>query len=138
MADESTTPDLVERVRRLLEAANRRDLDAVLSFFAPNAVWETVGGLGTFEGHVGIRRFWEDWYASYEELEVEPQEILDLGNGVTFAVVIQKARLVGSGDVRHRTGFVGVWVEGLLGGVTNYSDPDEARAAAERLAEKRG
>jgi ketosteroid isomerase-like protein len=138
MPEESTTPDLVELVRRLLEAANRRDLDVVLSFFAPNAVWETVGGLGTFEGHVAIRRFWEDWYASYEKLEVEPQEILDLGNGMTFAVVIQKARLVGSGgDVRHRTGFVGVWVEGLLGGVTNYSDTDEARAAAERLAEER-
>jgi hypothetical protein len=32
MPEESTTPDLVERVGRLFEAANRRDFDAVMSF----------------------------------------------------------------------------------------------------------
>jgi hypothetical protein len=33
---------------------------------------------------------------------------------------------------------VGIWVEGLLLLVTNYADINEARAAAERLAESRG
>jgi hypothetical protein len=30
--DESTTPDLVERVRVILEAADRADFDAILEF----------------------------------------------------------------------------------------------------------
>jgi hypothetical protein len=34
MSKESTTPDVVELTRRSLEAANRRDVDAILSFFA--------------------------------------------------------------------------------------------------------
>ena len=137
MSEESTTPDLVERSRRLIEAANRRDFDAILSFYAPDAVWEW--SLATHEGVAAIRGFWQDWFASYEELRLEQEEDLDLGNGVVFAVVIQRARLVGSsGEVRHRNALVAIWVEGLIERVRFYPDPDEARAAAERLAEERG
>jgi ketosteroid isomerase-like protein len=111
----------------------------MLSFFAPDAVLENMGALGTFEGVAAIRGFWQDWFASYEELWAEQEEGLDLGNGVGFAVVIQKARLVGSsGYVRHRNALVAIWVEGLIERVTFYTDIDEARAAAERLAEERG
>src|SRR6266576_1942269 len=115
MSQESTTPDLVQLGDRFLEAVNRRDFDAMLSFFAPDAVWENMGALGTFEGEAAIRGFLQDWYASYEELEIEPEERLDLGNGVTFSVGIQKARLVGSsGEIRHRNAVVTVWVDGLI------------------------
>jgi ketosteroid isomerase-like protein len=139
-SEESTTPDLVELGRGLFEAANRRDFDAILLRYAPDAVWDMnpLGGLGTFEGHVAIRGFWEDWYASYEDLEIEPEEMLDLGNGVGFTVVIQNARPVGSsGAVRLRYALVSVWAEGLIVRLTNYSDIDAARAVAERLAESR-
>jgi len=125
----------------LFEAANRRDFDAILLGYAPDAVWDMnpLGGLGTFEGHLAIRGFWEDWFASYEDLEVEPIEMLDLGSGVGFTVVVQKGRPVGSGgEVRLRYALVSVWVEGLVVRLTNYADIDEARAAAERLAEELG
>ena len=138
MCEESTTPDLVELTRRAFEAANRRDFDVLMSFFAPDAVWEGAGLGTTFEGLAAIRGFWEDWFPSYGELGIEQEEILDLGNGVVFAVLIQKARLVGgSGEVRLRYAAVGVWADGLVVRVTNYTDVDEARAAAERLAESR-
>jgi hypothetical protein len=39
MSEESTTPDSVERVRRQFEAGNRRDIDAVMSSFAVDAVF---------------------------------------------------------------------------------------------------
>ena len=139
MSEDSTTPDLVELTRRAFEAANRRDFDVLMSFFASDAVWEGAGLGTTFEGLAAIRGFWEDWFPSYGELGIEQEEILDLGNGVVFAVLIQKARLVGgSGEVRLRYAAVGVWADGLVVRVTNYTDVDEARAAAERLAEERG
>jgi ketosteroid isomerase-like protein len=140
MPEEATTPDLVELGRGLFEAANRRDFDVILLRYAPDAVWDMnpLGGLGSFEGHVAIRGFWEDWFASYEDLEIEPEEILDLGNGIGFTVVMQTARPVGSsGEVRLRYALVSVWAEGLIERLTNYTDIDEARAAAERLAESR-
>jgi ketosteroid isomerase-like protein len=137
LAEESATPDSVELVRRTSEAANRRDLDAVLSSFAEDAVFDGRAAGTFFEGRPAIRRFLEDWFGAYEELEVELEEVSDLGNGVVFAVVIQDGRPVGSaGHLRQREGWVFLWVRGLIARLTT-SDIDEARAAAERLAESR-
>jgi ketosteroid isomerase-like protein len=141
MPEESTTPDLVELTRSILDAAQRRDFDTMLRTSAPDAVWDMnpLGGLGTFEGHPAIRGFLEDWHGNYEELEFAPEEILDLGNGVIFSVIEQKGRPVGgSGDFQQRQAIVSLWVEGLAVRITHYGDIDEARAAAERLAEERG
>jgi ketosteroid isomerase-like protein len=139
MADEAATPDLAELGSRFLEAANRRDFDAMMTFFAPDAVWEGMALRTPFQGVAAIRGFWHDWFASYEELWFGQEEVLDLGNGVVFSVVVQKARLVGSsGEVRLRSGVVGEWVDGVIVRVTLYPDIHEARAAAERLAKERG
>jgi ketosteroid isomerase-like protein len=139
MPEESTTPDLVELSRHLYDAANSGNFDAMTSFFAPDAVWVTDEGIGTFEGVAAIRRFVEDWQGSYEQYEAEVEEVLDLGKGVTFAVSVQKGRLVGSsGDVQIRFAAVYTWAEGMIVRMTSYSEIDKGRAAAERLAEERG
>jgi ketosteroid isomerase-like protein len=140
MSDESTTPDLVELVRRQFEEANRRDFDALMSSFAPGAVLDlSRRELPSFEGVSAIRGFLEDWVGSYDEIEWEPEEILDLGNEVVFAVVHTNARPAGStGHVRQREGWVWAWLEGVVVRLTTSGDIDEARAAAERLAESRG
>ena len=139
MSEESTTPDLVELTRHLYDAANSGDFDAMTSFFAPDAAWVTDEGIGTFEGVAAIRRFVEDWQGSYEQYEAEVKEVLDLGRGVTFAVSVQKGRLVGSSrDVQIRFAAVYTWAGGMIVRMTSYSEIDKARAAAERLAEERG
>ena len=140
MSEESATPDLVERVRRSIQAANDRDIDLALTFFAADALWDmSPMGMGTFEGIEAIRGFFEDWIGAYEESAMDAEEIVDLGNGVTFAVLLQKGRLVGSrGEVQLRHASVGEWANGLLTRLTNHGDIDEARAAAERLATSRG
>ena len=139
MAEGSATPDPVELSRRFHEAASRLDFDAMMSFYAADAVWEgRVSGM-TFEGRTAIRGFWNDFAAAYEEFEFRREETLDLGNGVIFDVSLQKGRPVGSiGYVQLRYATVVVWAKGLIERVTLYDDPDEARAAAERLAEERG
>ncbi len=140
MSQESTTPDLVELTREAVEAGGRRDLDALLTFYAPHAVWDMSNvGMGEFVGLGAIRSFLEDWLGSYEEMRWEAEEIHNLGNGVTLAVVVQTGRPVGStGEVQVRSAGVSIWTDGLTERVTNYSDIDGGRAAAERLAEERG
>jgi uncharacterized protein (TIGR02246 family) len=136
MSEEFTTPDLVELVGRAFEAANRRNLDAVASSFAEDATFD--GRVDTLEGRAAIRSFLEEWFGSYEELEFGLEEVRDLGKGIVFAVVIQNGRPVGSaGHLRQSEGWVFVWARGLIARLTTY-DIDEARAAAERLAEERG
>lgn len=139
MPEESTTPDLVELARRLYDAGNVRDLDAVISFWGPDPVLDMSSvGLGVYEGRATIRGFLEDWIDTYEDFEIDAEEVQDLGHGVTFAVVLQKGRLAGSSaHVQARYGSVGVWAERLAVRITNYADIDEARAAAESLAEER-
>ena len=72
-------------------------------------------------------------------LSFEPEDVQDLGNGVTFSVLRDDGRPAGStGHVETRQAYVLEWVEGMVARATVYSDIDEARAAAERLAEERG
>jgi len=40
MPEESTTPDGVELLRRSVEGTNRREIDEVMSVYAPDAVWD--------------------------------------------------------------------------------------------------
>jgi ketosteroid isomerase-like protein len=136
MSEESTTPDLVELVRKQLEALDRRDLDKVMSSVAEDTVFHGRFG-DLFEGRAAIRGLLEDWFRAWEELDFELEEVSDLGGGVVFAVVIQDGRLVsGDGRLRQREGWVYLWMGGSIARLTT-SEVDHARAAAERLAEQR-
>jgi ketosteroid isomerase-like protein len=139
MPQESTTPDVVELVRRYVAALNRRGPDVAMDFFAPNAVLEATGMGTSFEGVAAIRSFYEDWSRPYSEQEFEALEILDLGHGIALSVNEQRGCLAGSArEIRLRDGWVYEWVDDMIVGLTLYLDPDEARAAAEQLAESRG
>lgn len=142
MPEEATTPSLVELTRLAFEAANRRDLDAVLGFYASDAVFEGRMPGDTYEGRVAVRSFLEDWFGAYEELELKLEDVRELGSGVVFTVVAQEGVLAGSaghGRVGQREGWVFLWERGLIARHAALStDIDEARAAAEALAESRG
>jgi ketosteroid isomerase-like protein len=140
MTEEPTTPDLAEITRRSFDAVNRRDFDTLMSYAAPDLVYDnSPNGLGVYEGQAAIRTVITEYWDTFEDLRVELEDFLDLGNGVTFAVHRQHARPIGStAPVQTREGQVTEWVEGRVMRVTMYLDIDEARAAAERLAEERG
>ena len=97
-------------------------------------------GLGTFEGAEAIRRFTEDWRRNYEaDYRYEEEELLDLGHGVVLSVVRESGRLVGGkGRVEERVAHLTIWANDKMEWYKHYPDPDEARAAAERLVGERG
>jgi ketosteroid isomerase-like protein len=135
MSEKPPTPQLVELVRGSIEAEG---IEAVLGFYAADGIWDSSPwGMGVFEGKEAVRGFFEDWGSSYADLEWKAEEIRDLGNGVTFAVILQTGRIVESGSVQLRYAAVAEWTDGLIVRNTTYRDIDEARAAAERLAEER-
>ena len=140
MSEESTTPDLVELNRRAIEAVSRRDFDAAMASYGPESVWDTSAlGLGTYRGVEVIRRALEEWTAIYEDFEVEIEENLDLGNGVILSVTRQRGRMAGSsGYLELLYASITEWTNGLIAQVTPFTNIDEARAAAERLADSRG
>ena len=138
--EESTTPDLEELIRGSVEAVNERDYDRAMTIFASGVVWDTSPiGLGAYEGREAVRAFFEDWIGTFEEWEVELEEFCDLGNGVVFYVQVHSGRPAGgTGFLELRHGYTATWADGLIEAVVVQADIDEARAAAERLAQERG
>ena len=133
------TVDREAAIRRSVEAFVRRDFEAVLTLYLPDAAWDTspTGG-PVFEGREALRRLFEEWTDPYVEMEQELEVFSDLGNGVTFGVVAQRARLAGGeGWVSFPYAGVAVWAGGHIEQVAIYADVAEARAAAERLAGER-
>jgi ketosteroid isomerase-like protein len=108
-------------------------------FFAPHVVWRSLDGLGTFEGVRAVQGFLEDFGSAYESFDTQAEEILDMGGGVLFAVIRHTARLGGgAGRVEARFAWVMAVEDGLVVCFLGGRDIDQARTAAERLAEDRG
>jgi ketosteroid isomerase-like protein len=139
MPEEARAPDLAERWGRAVEAFNAGDFDFAASFYAPDALFYARAAVGVLEGREAIRSFFEDWFGTYEELTFEIEEFRDLGNGVTFGVISQRGRLADTAGWMHdRFALVITWADGLIEKQMNFENGDDARAAAERLAEERG
>jgi hypothetical protein len=148
MADESTTPDLVELTSRMFEVpggtawSQAAVVDTFTAFFARDVVWESVGLGTTFRGLEASREFLGDWMARFGDYEIDIEEIVDFGNGVVFVKSGHAGRPIGSPAhvrlPREVLVNVFVWERGLITHVVSSGDTPEARAAAERLARGRG
>ena len=130
----------VQIVRQALDAYNRRDFDACIGLFAPDVVFDTTHrGFGIFEGLAMVRRVGEAWVRTFDEFEMDLREVSDLGGGVVFTVQLTRGRPPGTtAYVENWEAYVLVVEDGMIVRYTNYTDIDQARAAAERLAEERG
>jgi ketosteroid isomerase-like protein len=142
MAEEPTTPDLVELTRSsVVEASDRDwDLDAVMRLYAPDVVWDmSAAGLGTYEGVAPVREFIESWWATWEDHHHHVEEIRDFGHGVVYVALRETGRLVGSSKpVEQLNVSVLEWAHGKIVRATSFGGRREARATAERLAQERG
>jgi ketosteroid isomerase-like protein len=137
MPEESAARDPVELIRALFDAGNRRDLDDTMRIFAPDVVWESLDGLGVFAGAMAVRGFLEDWLSAYEVLNIELEQVIDLGSGVAFIVGRESGRLLGSGRLEQRVAWAIASEHGHIVRLIASVDIDKARLAAERLADKR-
>jgi ketosteroid isomerase-like protein len=139
MPDETTNADVVALTQAFCMAGG--SVDEEMSFYGPDPVYDVSPmGIGVFRGRTAIRRFLADWMSSYDGYREDVQEVADFGNGVAFAAVRESGRPTG-GAIETRThstyGFAIVWIDGKIDRITAFPDIDEARTAAERLAEQR-
>jgi hypothetical protein len=115
-------------------------LDVSATRFAADAVFDLSSvGMGVFEGATAIHNYLADWTSAYEKQELRDWEGRDLGGGVVFAVALFDAQPLGSASsVQERWAFTVLWTAGAISKVIARTDIDDARAAAERVAEERG
>ena len=86
--------DNVEIVRRLLEACNRRDWDAMLETGDPEIEIVTLMS-GTHRGHARWRRLVEEMAEEVSGFQFVPEDLIDVGQERVVAVT----RWVGTGRV---------------------------------------
>lgn len=139
MSEQFTGSELVARWQRAVQAGNVRDIDTTMGFYTSDAEYDVSSvGMGNFEGRTAIRRLFEDWWDSFEEYQQEAEETRDLGNAVTFSIIVMRGKpLHSSAWVEQRYGAVATWRDGLIERTVNTFDISEARAGAERLAAER-
>jgi len=112
----------------------------MMSLYDRDGAWDVRPmGLGLYEGEAAARAFLEEFIGTFEDYRAEVLDIEDVGNGVLNLVYHQEGRMPGSGPlVSARAALVYEWRDGLIVRMTSYTDIDEARADAERLAKERG
>lgn len=123
---------------RLVEAyypaLNRRDVEAVLSLFTEDAEYlpfnvSVVEG-GSYQGHAGIRKFFQDSVDTWEYLHAEPRTYQAAGDQVVVTGHL-RARGKQSGiDVDSPAGWVWTIRDDKASRMRVYLDPREALKAA--------
>lgn len=77
----------VEVVRDVMAAWNGHDIERWLRFWDPTCEWVPrlrgeVEGAQTYQGHKGLRRFWEEDDAVWDEFHVELHDFRQVGDDV--------------------------------------------------------
>lgn len=127
----------IELTRDAIRSGNGGDYEAMMVFFGPESSFDLRSvGLGRYVGQRAIRRFLEEWIGSSDEIAFHLDEVQEIGDGVILAAIQQRTRPTGSKGFLHlRYAAVYLWVDGISQRVTHFRSFDEARAAAEQLAD---
>ena len=111
--------------KRIYEARNRGDVDAVLAECAWHPHLATLGG-NPIRGHHGVRAYMESLQEDWEGFRHEPEEFIDAGDKV-IAFLHTYARGRGSGvDVEVPVAHVLTFKAGKCMGYVSYHDREEA------------
>jgi uncharacterized protein len=119
--------------KRIYEARNRGDVDAVLAECAPEVTWRPhLATLGTqpIRGHDEVRAYMVSLGEDWQSFRHEPEEFFDAGDTVVaFLQTYAKGR--GSGvDVEVAVAHVLSFEDGKCLGYVSYHDREEALRVA--------
>ena len=117
-------------VEHLIQLMSRRD-SRPTHLFHPDVEWHwaaSIPGPSVYRGHEELEKGLDSWIESWEELVVDPQEILEDGDYV-LAVTQYRMRGAGSGvyleaPVAHLHKFTD---DGLIKGWWMFGDAEKAR-----------
>jgi ketosteroid isomerase-like protein len=120
----------VETVRRLVEGSPRSSPYDVLG---PHVEFDARSSPGPYaaiyRGHEGVKRFMEDWMASWADYSAEVEELVDAGDEVA-GVVVERGRGRETGiEVENRVGFVWTLRGGKVIRMKRYATRAEALEA---------
>jgi ketosteroid isomerase-like protein len=80
----------LEVVKRVWEATESRDTEALFRLYDPAIVWESCYGplSGVYHGHEGVRQFFRDWMESIDDFQAHAETFIDKGDAVVVGLRI--------------------------------------------------
>jgi ketosteroid isomerase-like protein len=122
-------------VRQVYEAANRRDMDAILAgTHEAVEVRPVLGvnlGANVYRGHEGIRQWTEDLWGDWESFDVTVGELTERGDWLLYEVgIVGRGRASGA-DIDAELFHLAAMRDGLIVRIEAFTE----RAAAVRALE---
>ena len=126
----------VEIVRKLYDALNRRDWDAVFGDAHPDFDMTTQRGpnAGTLRRREAAEGFLKDYIAAFDRIVWEPGEFFESGDQVVVLVTTRSRPKGGSVDMVTRNGHLWTVRDDTILSINTFPDPKKALEAA-RLSE---
>src|SRR4051794_34384063 len=122
----------VEIVRGTLEAFEQGGVEATLRFYDPEVTWEEAEDepeAETHRGHNGIRALAEKWLVPFDDLRIEPEESIEVGEAVVMPYVFRGRERSSGSDISAPETWV-FWVrDGRIREVREYRRKTEALEA---------
>jgi uncharacterized protein len=123
----------VEIVRRSLRAFEHEGFEGALSYFHPRIEWTTTDAFldaATYRGHQGVLRYYGAIASEFDDLRIEPRELIEAGEQVVVSVRISGRGKASGAPVELSLTEVCSLRDGKIVRIRNYED----RAAALRAA----
>jgi ketosteroid isomerase-like protein len=122
-------------VRAVYEAANRRDMDAILAG-AHNEVevHPVLGanvGANIYRGHAGIREWTEDLWGEWDSFVTSVGEVVERGDRLLYPVGLRGSGRASGAPFEAEIFHVTTMRGGLIVRIEGFSDRDSARRALE-------
>ena len=131
-----------ELIEEALRAYSERGVEGMLPYVHPEFTMTTTAEVAaepdTYEGHDGLRRYFDSFLEIMDEVRIEPTEIEARGDRVLVGfdlIAIGKATGIEVQQKGH-----GIWQldDGLLRGITFFPTAEKARAAFDDPAPEQG
>ena len=125
----------IDVIQRATRAHNEQDIEGILESVHPEIEITLIGGFAdifeesTFSGHAGVRRYYLDWFATFETVRVDHEKFIEAGEQV-LSLSRFRATVAGSpATVEHLAGVVWSFKEGKIVRYDGFYEPREALEA---------
>jgi ketosteroid isomerase-like protein len=117
-------------VEALVAGWNETGLDGMLPYFREDIEYLPMEERGAIHGHDGLRRYFERWMESWDELKLALTEIEEAGDRVFNGIVVDGRGSMSGIEVTMTYWQVWLFRDGRAARWEEYLDRDEALAAA--------